>query len=307
MRWEKQGLIYAPDGSSSWARSHAMMPTPLMMPDGRIRVYIGSVDKKTVGRIGYVDVDAHNPTKILRVCSQPVLDIGAPGNFDDNGVVPSCILRRGTEIWLYYVGFQLGTEVRYRMFSGLAISQDGGDTFHRKQTSPILAQGAGESLFRTAPWVMPDGDGWVMWYVGGDEFIHSHGKWLPTYLLRRIESPDGIVWPRTGDPMFELGGEDEIGFGRPCVIKGHERIRMLYSIRSRTGAYRLGYAESQDGETWSRRDHCLGLDISNSGWDSQMTCYASVLKSTPETLMFYNGNDYGRTGLGVATLVNGAL
>ena len=61
------GLIYAPDGSQPWAKSHAMLPTPLDMGDGRLRIYVAFVDENTVGRIGYVDVDARDPSRVLEV------------------------------------------------------------------------------------------------------------------------------------------------------------------------------------------------------------------------------------------------
>lgn len=34
-----------------------------------------------------MDVDANNPSRILEVSERPVLDIGTPGSFDENGVV----------------------------------------------------------------------------------------------------------------------------------------------------------------------------------------------------------------------------
>ena len=37
------GLIYLPDGSLPWARSHAMLPTPLDLGDGRLRIYSFSI------------------------------------------------------------------------------------------------------------------------------------------------------------------------------------------------------------------------------------------------------------------------
>lgn len=99
------------------------------MPDGGLRVYFGSRDDKGVGRIGYADLDPRDPTRILRHSAKPVFDIGRPGCFDDNGVLPTCAIWRGSELWLYYAGYQLGVKVRYVLFSGLAISRDGGE-FH---------------------------------------------------------------------------------------------------------------------------------------------------------------------------------
>ena len=64
--------------------------------------------------------------------------------------------------------------------------------------------------------------------------------------------------------------------------------------------YRLGYAESFDGLTWERRDEHAGLDVSSKGFDSEMVAYAAVVKYEGRRFMFYNGNNYGYDGIGLA-------
>ena len=92
---------------------------------------------------------------------------------------------------------------------------------------------------------------------------------------------------------------EEIGFGRPFIQRDSSGYRLWYSIRSRRG-YRLGYAESTDGLVWGRRDEDVGLSPSENGWDSEMVCYSAIVATRNRWLMFYNGNGYGRTGVGVA-------
>ena len=88
MRWIKKGLIYGPDGKSRWAQQSALQPTPLLRPDGVIRIFVGLRSHEGVSRIGFVDVSADNPAEVISVSPEPVLDIGIPGAFDENGVVP---------------------------------------------------------------------------------------------------------------------------------------------------------------------------------------------------------------------------
>jgi hypothetical protein len=79
--------------------------------------------------------------------------------------------------------------------------------------------------------------------------------------------------------------------------------RMWYSIRSLTQPYRIGYAESNDGVEWTRRDSGAGIERSSDGWDSAMICYAHVVRVDDRALMFYNGNKHGETGFGYAEAV----
>ena len=66
--------------------------------------------------------------------------------------------------------------------------------------------------------------------------------------------------------------------------------------------YRIGYAESQDGITWERKDNEVGIDVSESGWDSEMIEYPFVFEHKRGKYMFYNGNDYGNEGIGYAIM-----
>ena len=67
-------------------------------------------------------------------------------------------------------------------------------------------------------------------------------------------------------------------------------------------SYRIGYAESLDGLKWTRKDEQVGIDVSKSGWDSEMICYPFVLDINDRRYMFYNGNGFGKSGLGYAML-----
>ena len=56
----------------------------------------------------------------------PVLDIGQPGSFNENGVLACSVVDAGgNRVFMYYVGFELGTKIRYRLLTGLAISENG--------------------------------------------------------------------------------------------------------------------------------------------------------------------------------------
>ena len=65
-------------------------------------------------------------------------------------------------------------------------------------------------------------------------------------------------------------------------------------------SYRLGYAESLDGIDWQRSDEFAGLDVSDSGFDCDMIEYVAVVVHEGRHFMFYNGNNYGFEGIGLA-------
>jgi len=307
MRWRKLGVVWKPDGTLPWARSHATCPTPVRLSDTLIRVYIQCRDENNVGRVGYVDVLASNPLSVQQVSNEPVLDVGVPGSFDDNGVLQTCVIKVGdTRLYMYYVGFELSYQIRYRLLTGLAVSTDGGCNFNRIKRTPILERSDDELYFRGGPFVLSGDACFKMWYVAGSQWIELDGKSMPVYDLRYMESENGIDWPPKGRVSMAITDPDEHGFGRPFVINEEGRYKLFCSVRKRSlQRYRLGYAESEDGIHWSRMDEKLGLDVSQNGWDSDSVEYSAVIKAAGKTYLFYNGNDFGATGFGVAELVEG--
>jgi hypothetical protein len=305
MRWKKLGLVYGPDGSMPWAMSHAMIPTPVRMNDSVIRVYVTFCDANGIGRPGYVDVAAHDPCKVLDVSQHPLLQLGKPGTFDENGLLACAVTDLGAgRMYMYYVGFELGTKIRYRLLTGLATSEDGGNTFSRYSPTPVLERSATEIYFRCGPYCLHGPQRYRLWYVAGSEWIALDGKSMPVYDIRYAESSDGIHWPDKGEVQIAITGPDEHGFGRPCVIpKPGGGYRMFYSVRRRSlGAYRLGYAESADGHAWQRMDDKLNLDVTAGSFDSDAIMYAAPIMVDNRLYVFYNGNGFGRDGFAVAVL-----
>jgi len=304
MKWEKLGRVYCADEPSGWQQSHAYVPTPYRFDEGTIRVYCAFLDDDNIGRVGYVDVDATDPTRVISVSEEPVLSVGEPGCFDSFGVTPSSITKLDSGIGLYYFGWNRHPQIPYTMFSGLAVSDDGGETFQRFSQVPILDRTNTERFARSAPTVTNLGDEYACFYVSADEWIAVDGKEIPTYNLRTKRSEDGMTWSRSaGEVVLRLANDgDEFGFGRPFVRCEENKYRLWYSIRTRSKGYRIGYAESDDGYDFKRLDHLAGIDVSERGWDSEMVCFPAIIDANDERYMFYNGNDYGRTGFGVARL-----
>ena len=48
------------------------------------------------------------------------------------------------------------------------------------------------------------------------------------------------------------------------------------------------------------RKEDIELNVSESGWDSEMVAYPHVVKEDNRLIMFYNGNKFGNTGIGYA-------
>src|SRR5688572_16663385 len=168
MKWEKKGLIFGPTGDSDWAKHSALQPTPYLNSATRsIRIFSGFRDSDGVSRVGFVDVCAETPEKVLRVSDKPALDVGIPGTFDENGVVPCAVIEREGRLFLFYAGYQLGRKVKFHVFGGLATSDNGGETFTRYSRVPVCDRTDQELYFRVIHTMMFDEGRWKAWYGAG--------------------------------------------------------------------------------------------------------------------------------------------
>lgn len=301
MKWERKGLLFNPEGKFTWSAKHALQPTPLIMSD-RIRVYIGLRDLEGVSRVGYVDLSLADPMHTLGVSTKPVLDIGDDGCFDESGVVPSAVIEHENKIYLFYAGYQLGGKVRFKVFGGLAMSHDGGDTFSRASRVPVFERTSNETLFRVPHTIAVENNVWRAWYGGGDHFVAGKDKSLPSYDIRYTESDTPYKFENPGRVLLETMG-NEYRLGRPYIIKIAHLYYMFYGYSSEGAPYQLGYATSTDGNNWVRQDEKIGIDLAKTGWDSEMMAYPSVIQVNDKIYMFYNGNNYGEDGFGLLELV----
>ncbi len=303
MKWKKEGLIFSPQKLGiKWIHSHAIQPTSIVLED-RITVYYGGRDNNGVSRIGSVDLNKNNPSEIINFSKDPILDIGEDGCFDENGVVPSAIVNKDGKIYLYYAGYQIGGKVRFTVLGGLAVSEDNGKSFKRCQRNPAFERTNEETLFRVPHSVIYEENKWKAWYGGGDHFLNGKDKTLPVYDIRYTESDTPKRFINSGSLVLTTSN-DEYRIARPIIYKkSNNEFLLFYCYGSEDTVYKIGYAESNDCKNWIRKDKDFNLDISETGWDSEMIAYPNIFSLGNKLYMLYNGRSYGEEGFGLAEML----
>jgi hypothetical protein len=296
VRWVKQGLLIEPPTHLPWARTHAALPIVDPLDGSRARVYFSSRDELNRAQIGRAVVDFANLSAQPAFETDPVVRLGPSGAFDDSGVTGGCLVTNGGAQYLYYSGWSLPGDVPFLFYVGCAMSADG-KSFEKVSPEPVLGRSRTDPFLTASPSVLIEGGIWRMWYVSGTGWSEGPRR-EPNYNIRYAESTDGIEWRPSGRVCIDYSYLGEHAIARPHVIKEGSGYRMWYSHRGQT--YRIGYAESSDGLTWTRRDAEAGIDVSAEGWDSEMVAYPWVGDVFGRRRMLYNGNSYGRTGIGHA-------
>lgn len=309
--WRQLGVVFTPDATHDWSRSHAQAPAAIVMGD-RIRVYYGTRNAENRSRTSFFEVDRADPARLVYAHDRPVIDFGKPGAHDEDGVIGSQAVIVGEEMRLYYGGVSRGGHVPYRMSVGLARSLDGGLTFERVFEGPIVDRTPHEPYMTMAPNILPtEAGGWTMWYGSGTGWVEIDGKFEPTYQIKLAHSDDGIAWRQTNHTC--IGKLDPLEANtRPSVLRTANGYEMWFCYRSSKnyrdgeGSYRIGYATSADGRDWRREPDPKGLQPTGQGWNAQTMSYPSVVAADGREIMFHNGDGFGKTGVGVAVLTEDA-
>lgn len=307
IRFEKRGLVYKPEGNFPWGLTHAQVPFPLELANGTIRIFFATRDAQSRSSVAFIDVDKADPRKVLYVHDKPCFSAGAPGTFDDSGTMPSWFMRDGNRILLYYTAWNKSETASYRLSIGVAASDDEGLTFKRLFPGPVLDRGPYDPIWVGQPCIMRENELWRMWYLSCEkiQYIHNHPE--PFYNVKYAESTDGINWKRENKICVPFDANTD-AVGRPFVWKQDGKYFMLHSNRKADGyrsekaaGYRIELSVSSDGISWMNTGNTVAK--SEEGWDTIMNEYTAVLPADDKSFwVFYNGNNFGGTGFGLARL-----
>ncbi len=314
LKWKKRGQVFSfteRNFDMPWMVSHCQNPSVVVF-DNHLRVYFNTRPRKELdGHISYpifVDLNKNDPQKIINVAEKPVLGLGEPGCFDQFGCMSGNVINNREQLWMYYVGWMRCVGVPYNWAIGLATSSDGGSTFERMFKGPIIGAQFNEPYLQNGNFVVRESaDCWHMWYSTGKDWLLSKGRTESRYIIVYANSNDGIHWDRNGEPIIPYAFEDET-LTTPTVFKHNGKYHMIFSSRHSTDfrnaerGYRLGYAWSENLAEWYRDDSKVGIELSKSGWDSEMICYPHVCNVGSKIFMFYCGNNFGEDGFGYAEL-----
>ena len=298
--WKKLGLAIAAQEDIGWM-SHYAGPSFAISEKNAVRIFVTGRDSHNQSRIGMVEGELQpNGLTVTGITKSPVFDLGDLGCFDESGVSYPWLVKSGDTLYMYYVGWTAGGRTRFQNFTGLAISTDDGMTFQRASRVPLLDRTEQEPYGSGSCAVWIEDDSWHMIYTAFEPWRATPSGPKASYCLKEALSDDGLNWRRTGRVVIDFMSPHETIIGKPMLLRDPQNYKLWYSHRG--DSYRIGYAESVDGINFVRMDDTTGIDVSSNGWDSQMIEYAFVIDHLGSRYMLYNGNDFGRTGLGLAIL-----
>ncbi len=184
----------------------------------------------------------------------PVIGSQDPGAWDQDRYPLAVILVDGV-YHLYFNGRDEGASFPNAYDIGHATSSEG-VSWVMDPANPVLTRGAEGEWDDDSMWgagVIHDASGFRLWYQGGDGAIYAAGY---------ATSPDGSTWTKYADnPIMDAGppGSFDDGGVLPSTVMVRDGLyQMWYTSTKDSGPivdwdWRVGYAESDDGLSWTRR------------------------------------------------------
>jgi hypothetical protein len=298
--WVKKGRLFNPCGEYT----HGSHPCAIHVAGDNYIVAFTRRDAQQKSHIFLSRTTVSAGHIVLKGEPRHALSPGEPCRFDCDGAISVCLVKCSDNYYLYYVGWQNLPEGLWICDTGRARLDPDALTLTREFPGPVLGRDKTNPLFAAATAFHVEEGNWQTWYNSGIRWEKTASGWKHYYGIHYAHSANGIDWTCEPGMCLPFADEYEYAFGRPSVIRRDGGYYMWYAHRAtRTiDTYRIGFASSRDGRTWNRQDALSGIDVSPSGWDSEMICYPSVFEHRGVFYMLYNGNDYGKTGFGYAVM-----
>lgn len=238
------------------------------------------------------------PQAWIRDVDQPVVSLGAAGQFDDQHLFAPCVARFDDKFSLWYCGSR-GT-VEDRVFQmGLTTGADGrrfekhptpvlsfADKRHSVLTPTLLTNVRGEPIRESGKM--------RLWFSSTD-FHDPSGL----HTLHQSTSEDGIHWSSPSAAQLS-------DVYAPTILKSGDLYRLWFTDVSKS-RWLIRYAESLDGTLWKvEPEPVLTIDQS---WESSRLFYPTVREVDGLFLMWYGsywkGQGSQKTALGFAVSRDG--
>ncbi len=298
IKWKKLGQLYSPKFLHPNLATHAANPLPILLDGDVYRIFFSGRDNRNRSSVGFVDVNILQ-RKVVYIHDSPVFEYGADESFYSHGVSIGNLYEAEGRKYILFMGWHVPSQGHwYGSIGRLILNQD--FSLELDSAEPLMPRDEVDPISLSYPWVIADSHGYHMWYGSTVTWDAGNGEML--HVINYANSTDGRHWRRAGVSVpYQIGVAQ--AFSRPSVIREAEGLRMWFSYRSGSGTpYRIGCATGETEKKWELSIENSGIDVSPSGWDSEMIEYPFVFEHKGERYMLYNGNGYGETGFGIALM-----
>lgn len=294
--WVRVGWIEPPIGLGEWCASHLSLPFCIPQNATEYRVFFSSRDSDQRSHVGWVDV-VFNSDHSFKTSfgTSPVVCPGNAGTFDEHGVSGSYfeIVDKRLRVWNF--GWQRLQGKAWSNAIGLAeISIY--DAESTAENTLIIKSNEFEQHGLAYPYIISQNSIRHLFYGAFDLYGVPSLNEPYSFISKRAEIGDDFRLSDRSPMIAHLNGKS--AQSRPCIIRDGSGYRAWVSVKG--DKYEICSAYSLDLRNWYWSDEGYDLRPNGLNEESQEVCYSHVVDFMDSRLMFYNGDGFGKSGIGIA-------
>lgn len=269
--------------------THFSLPTPILIDHNHIRVFYGKRDIQNKTLIFSFDLNLRDYS-ISNIKNKPSINYGMKGTFSQDGIYPSCIIKVNKIYYLFVIGYERHYENIFRSSISMSKSKD----LEKFVTLdyPILDRNIYDKFFITSPFVLKLLNNFLLLYTSGSGFNQKSRDYKSQ--TKFFFSDDTEKWKPS---KINFDYEDKIN-GRMTMEKFGNFFISFNNYDNGKG-YNLKYniLDKNFKRIYTKK---IPKNIFISDWNIINQSYPYLFKKNEkEFIVFYNGNQFGKTGIGI--------
>ena len=279
-------------------------PVPIQLNSSTFRIFFSDRDLDNHSKIKYFDFCLAK--KEIISFENLVIDEKITNDFDRDGKIPSSILKIDEEYYLLYTGIKLGKKFPYHNSIGVLKSHNL-NTFHSLNNEPLIPSSSiKKNYFNSAGNLFLSKGIFYLFYSSCFKWEIISSKMEPSYNINLAKSNDlkSLRLCNNASPIVNFN-DDDGGAVNFSIVKIPDFFLAFSCSRKKTlyrdnanNAYKLLAFKSNDLYSWDPLE--IEYESSDSKWDNIMKCYPSAIIFNEKIYIFFNGNGFGKTGIGLA-------
>jgi hypothetical protein len=294
--WVRVGWIEPPIGLGEWCTSHLSLPFCIPKNATEYRVYFSSRDSDQRSHVGWVDLDINSDHALkTNFGKKPLVCPGKAGTFDEHGVSGSYfeVINKRLRIWNF--GWQRLQGKAWSNAIGL-VENSIDDTESTSNNTLIIKSNEFETNGLAYPYLVSLNSTQHMFYGTFDLLGIPSLNEPYSFIAKRAKiGHDFKLSDRSPMITHTIGKSAQ---SRPCIIRDGGGFRAWISVKGE--GYEICSAYSQDLRSWHWSDEGYDLRPNGLNEESREVCYSHVVDFKDSRLMFYNGDGFGKSGIGIA-------
>jgi hypothetical protein len=276
---------------------YASNPAAMAIRDSQVRIYFNSRDRQNRSNIYSIDLYGEKLEPDYSSISLQHSH-GTKDSYFSHGLSVGQIFSMNNEKSLSVMGWKNYVDKHWEGRIGY-IPFDAQGNLTQLLPKPWMDLDNQDSISLSYPAIYEDINSTVIWYGSTLTWDAGNGEMLHILKEARLSS-DGRVIKGDKKLPYVLGSAQ--AFSRPAVVQIDKDFLLAYSYRGNTTKYRIGFMLLGNFNSASHLGGISAFLTSKNEWESEMVEYPSFFSFQDQLFMLYNGNAFGKTGIGIVRI-----